>query len=59
VNRNSIYQTCRKFAVIDAASNEWLKETGTYRDAVLAVREVVQKGREYVIVAVLKEAEAK
>lgn len=51
----AIQQICRQYAVVDASSNEWLFEATTYGECVRKVPEVVPVGREYVIVAVLKE----
>lgn len=51
-----IHQICHQYAIIDTNSNEWLAEAEKYSECLSKVPEVVPVGREYVIVAVLKQA---
>lgn len=44
-----------KFAIIDVLSNQWAFEAPTYGECLRNVPKVIGAGREYVIVAVLRE----
>jgi hypothetical protein len=55
MKKNVITQLVHKYALINANTNEWLYEGGTYGACLRMVPASVPIGTEYVIVAVMKE----
>lgn len=58
MKRKSIEQLINKYALINAASNEWIYEGSTYGDCVNMLS-TLEPGTEFVIVAVMREGTTK